>query len=355
MSVLALNTGSSSVKAAVYDPSGRLVKRFHLSGLPGTPILDDKPFVLKAEADPVAAFLDVLASDPVCTRLDAIGHRIVHGGRKFNAPCALNDTTISELQALTPLAPQHQPANLAGIEACQAQWPGALQIGVFDTAFHSTQPRVAKVFALPPEYEARGFIRYGFHGLSYQYITEELERRSALPQRLIIAHLGSGCSMAAIKNGHSIATSMGFTALDGLPMGTRSGAIDPGLILHLIEQDGMTPSAVHDLLYKNAGLKGLSGLSGDMRDIAGSQAPEAKLARDYFLYHSIAEIGRLTAILGGCDRVVLTGGIGENDVDLERAIRTGVSCLGIEHVSRMATDEEQIIADACTAALSKKA
>lgn len=355
MSILALNSGSSSVKAAVYDPSGRLVKRFHLSGLPDKPLLGDIAFDLSTNKDPMNAFLDVLARDSACARLDAIGHRIVHGGLDFRGPCALDEASLSKLRALTPLAPQHQPANLAGVEACSAQWPGALQVGVFDTAFHRTQPRVATLFALPLDYEARGFIRYGFHGLSYQYITEELERRSALPERLIIAHLGSGCSMTAIQNGQSIATSMGFTALDGLPMGTRSGQIDPGLLLHLLEQEGMTPGALHDLLYKNAGLKGLSGVSGDMRDITASDAPTAALALDYFTYHCIAEIGRLTAILGGCEKVVLTGGIGENDADLERAIETGISCLDIKQVERVPTDEEQIIADACAAALKAAA
>jgi len=352
MSVLALNSGSSSVKAAVYGRDGKCIKRFHLSGLPDVPKLDGVSFPLEDGVDPTDAFLDVIARDPMCAELDAIGHRIVHGGREFDAPATLDADTLKRLDALTPLAPQHQPANLAGVRACQATWPTALEIGVFDTAFHRTQPRLATLFALPLEYETRGFIRYGFHGLSYQFITEELRRQSALPERLIVAHLGSGCSMAAIKDGKSIATTMGFTALDGLPMGTRSGSIDPGLILHLIEQEGMEPSEVHALLYKASGLKGLSGTSGDMREITDSSAPEAKLARGYFIYHCLRKIGALTATLGGCDQVILTGGIGENDTDLEYAIRDGVACLGIDAVTRIDTNEERIIADACLHALS---
>lgn len=347
MTVLALNSGSSSIKAAVYELNGQLIKRFHLSGLPDKPVLDGKPFELTSDLEPMDALLDTLARDPACASLQAIGHRIVHGGKDLTEPVILNADTLSKLEALTPLAPQHQPANLAGVTACKREWPEAMQVGVFDTAFHRTQPRVATLFGLPLEYEARGIIRYGFHGLSYQYITQTLAQQALLPERVIIAHLGSGCSMAAILNGRSIATTMGFTALDGLPMGTRCGSIDPGLILHFLTEEGMEPAALHDLLYKNSGLKGLSEISGDMRDITASKTSQAKLARDYFVYHCLKEIGALTAVLGGCNMLVLTGGIGENDADLQRSIEAKITCLGITDVQRLKTDEEAVIAEAC--------
>lgn len=348
MAFLAVNAGSSSLKVALFDANAQRLKRWHVSGLPNNAVMDCAPFPVPTGSTALSVALDAVKASIGSMHVACIGHRIVHGGQFFDKPVALTPDVMEQLASLTALAPQHQPANLAGVKATMAHWPEATQIGVFDTAFHRTQPRTHIVFPLPLRFEEQGYIRYGFHGLSYQYIVEEIGRRyGQVPKKMIVAHLGAGCSMAAIADGKSVATTMGFTALDGLPMGTRSGAIDPGLVLHLIEHGGMSAGEVHTLLYKNAGLKGLSGMSGDMREITASDAPAAKLARAVFIHHCVKEIGGLFAVLGGCDMLVLTGGIGENDTALETALIDKTAALGIPAYQRVPTDEEQVIANAC--------
>ncbi|MBV7256610.1 acetate kinase [Pacificimonas sp. WHA3] len=358
--VLTLNAGSSSIKFALYGEGGSetpLVKGQVVFGITENVLQvggeADMPFQAAGGHAPVA-LLEHLRARPGFDGIAAIGHRIVHGGRDFERPVRLTEDVMSKLRALVPLAPLHQPHNLAGIAAASAIWPEAVQIGAFDTAFHYTQPRVAGIYALPPEYEARGLIRYGFHGLSYQYVAEELRRRDGgIPERTIVAHLGAGCSMAALRNGRSIATSMGFTALDGLPMATRSGRVDPGLILHLIGHEGMSAAELGDLLYRKSGLAGLSGTTGDMRALAASDAPDARFARDYFAYCCRMEIGALAAALGGCDALVFTGGVGANDTAIRADIMHGLDWLCVPTVLAMPTDEERVIAEGCAALLGE--
>ena len=261
----------------------------------------------------------------------AVGHRVVHGGLEFTAPVIVNETILSQLAALEPFAPLHQPHNLAGIRAAQRQFPHALQIACFDTAFHRGHPFVNDTFALPRQWYEKGVRRYGFHGLSYDYINGELaKRRPDLHQgRVIVCHLGNGASACAIKNGQSIASTMGFSALDGLPMGTRCGQLDPGVILYWLEQEAMTPREIADLLYKQSGLLGLSGLSNDMRELEASLSPLAREAIDYFVFRVRREIGGLAAALGGLDGLIFCGGIGENSASIRSAIGRDLEWMGI--------------------------
>ena len=241
-----------------------------------------------------------------------MGHRVVHGGSQFTHPLRIDDKAIEALAALNPLAPHHQPHNIAAIRAVAARLPRLPQIACFDTAFHATIPEEARRLPLPAEYEVRGIRRYGFHGLSYESIVAALPAvAGALPLRLIVAHLGNGASITAIKDGRSIATSMGFSTLDGLIMGTRSGAIDPGVLLHLM-REGRSLAEIEDLLYNRAGLLGLSGISADMKTLLDSAAPAAAMAVSLYCYRINREIGSLAAALGGLDALVFTGGVGEN-------------------------------------------
>ncbi len=324
----ALNIGSSSIKLAVYSED-QLAER-----TPPAPFLSARRTV-NGPAALDAALNDVLRQAKARLReggVAAVGHRIVHGGRDFTAPAVLTDAALADLTALAPLAPLHQAVNLAGVRAAMEAWPDAAQVGCFDTAFHRTQPRVAELFALPAAYADEGVIRYGFHGLSYTHIARTLpglvgERPRG---RVIAAHLGAGASMCAMKGGKSVATTMGFTALDGLPMAHRSGAVDPGLVLHLIEQRGMTAAEVRTLLYEQSGLLGMSGVSDDMEMLLRSEDPAARLAIDHYVYRAGREIGSLAAALGGLDALVFTGGVGENAPAIRAAICTAADWLGVK-------------------------
>ncbi len=268
--------------------------------------------------------------------IDVVGHRVVHGGTEHQEPVVVDANVMEALEALIPLAPLHQPHNLKAIEAMALAYPGVLQVACFDTAFHRGHPWVADTFALPRDLYAKGVRRYGFHGLSYEYIARELSRSApALAEgRVVVAHLGNGASCCAIKAGRSIDSTMGFTALDGLPMGTRCGQLDPGALLHLIDGLGMTAAEVSDLLYKESGLKGLSGISNDLRELGASGATEAAEAVQYFTYRIRREVAALAAALEGIDGLVFTAGIGENDRAVRREVCRGLDWLGI------ALDEE---------------
>jgi acetate kinase len=256
----------------------------------------------------------------------------VHGGTAYASPARLTPALLAELAALEPLAPLHQPHNLAPIRAAMAAAPHLVQVACFDTAFHRTIPEVAQAFAIPHALTAKGVRRYGFHGLSYEYIAGELP--SAAPAlaggRVVVAHLGNGASLCALQDGRSVATTMGFSALDGLPMGTRCGELDPGVLLFLLEHEGMSAREIQDLLYRRSGMLGVSGLSSDFRDLLGSTDPQARFAVDLFVYRVARGIGSLAAALGGLDGIVFTAGVGENAAPVRARICDACAWLGVE-------------------------
>jgi acetate kinase len=278
----------------------------------------------------------------------AVGHRVVHGGPTYDTHVAVDDEVLATLEALVPLAPLHQPNNLLPIRAIRAMQPDVLQVACFDTAFHRGHPEVADRYAIPEQLYQDGIRRYGFHGLSYEYTARALP--AVAPEvaggRLVVAHLGSGASMCAICGGRSIDSTMGFTALDGLPMGTRPGQLDAGVILHLLTNNGMTADAIQHLLYHDCGLKGLSGISNDVRDLLASDAPRAKLALDYFVYRASLALGSLAASLEGLDAVVFTAGIGENSPAIRAAICRRARWLGIELDERANAEGARLISSA---------
>ncbi|MCP5158406.1 MAG: acetate/propionate family kinase [Gammaproteobacteria bacterium] len=293
------------------------------------------PSTTAAIYDHQAALRDLLAwleKTPGLPEIIAAGHRVVHGGAEYSDPQRLTPEIIARLERFVPLAPLHQPHNLAGIRALSAVRPDLPQIGCFDTAFHYVQPELAKLFALPRTYREEGVRRYGFHGLSYEYIAGVLAEIMETPAtgRVVVAHLGNGASMCAMRDGRSVASTMGFTAVEGLPMGTRTGSLDPGVLLYLIEQHGMGAKDLTNLLYKQSGLLGLSGISNDMRELLASSDPNAKLAVDYFCYRIARELGSLAAALGGLDALVFTGGIGEHAAAVREQVCTHSAWLGIE-------------------------
>lgn len=343
--ILTLNAGSSSLKVAAYAAdedrllASVLVERI---GEAGTLRLRDGTGVERAslsvtgEIRSHAAALDTtlqwLARALPDIAVRAVGHRVVHGGPLHAHPIVLDDAAIVRLEAFAPLAPLHQPHNLAGIRAAFTAFPGATQVACFDTAFHRSHPFVNDVFALPRDYYDKGIRRYGFHGLSYEYIAGEMKRRLPLlaEGRVIVAHLGNGASVCAIHGGRSIASTMGFSALDGLPMGTRCGQLDPGVVLYLLEHEGMDARQLSDLLYRRSGLLGLSGLSNDMRTLEAAGTPEAAQAIDYFVFRVQREIGAMAAALGGIDALVFCGGIGENSRMVRARICERLGWMGIE-------------------------
>ena len=265
-------------------------------------------------------------------RVLGVGHRVVHGGPTFAGPTIVTPEVLAALRTLEPLAPLHQPHNLAAIDAVSERLPGVPQVACFDTSFHRGQAAVAEVIPLPRDLCRGGVQRYGFHGLSYEYIASVLPE--VAPEiargRVVVAHLGSGASMCALKDGKSVDHSLGFTALDGLCMGTRPGAVDPGVILYLFQSLGLSAKDVETILYKKSGLLGISGISNDMRDLTGSSEPGARLAVDYFVYRAAKEIGALAAVLGGIDGLVFTAGIGENSAEIRSRICESSAWLGIE-------------------------
>lgn len=276
--------------------------------------------------------LDWLGKMPDLPDVIAAGHRVVHGGKEFSDPQRLTPEIMARLETFVLLAPLHQPHNLAGIRALAAVRPNLPQIGCFDTAFHFCQPELARLFALPQVYRQEGVQRYGFHGLSYEYIAGALAEAMGTPAtgRVVVAHLGNGASMCGMHDGRSVATTLGFTAVEGLPMGTRSGSLDPGVLIYLIERHGMGARDLTNLLYKQSGLLGLSGISNDMRELLASSDPNAKLAVDYFAYRIARELGSLAAALGGLDGLVFTGGIGEHAAVVREQVCARSAWLGIE-------------------------
>jgi acetate kinase len=262
-------------------------------------------------------------------RLIAVGHRVVHGGLDYVTPLRITPDVLNKLDSITPLAPLHNPHNLAAIRAMQQECPDLPQVACFDTAFHRQQDKLAKLFGIPYQYYERGVQRYGFHGLSYEYISSILPT-DIIAGRVIVAHIGSGASLCAIHQGRSVTSTMGFTTLDGLLMGTRAGSLDAGVILYLLQQEGLSTKQLEDLLYKQSGLLGLSGISSDMRVLLDSTDPQARLAIDYFVYRVNREIGSLTAAMGGVDTLVFTAGIGENSPQIRQRICQQATWLGIE-------------------------
>ncbi|MEO1456924.1 MAG: acetate/propionate family kinase, partial [Pseudomonadota bacterium] len=286
-------------------------------------------------ADHAAALTTVLATLAEAypgAEIAVVGHRVVHGGTLYDAPVAVDEGVLGELSRFEPFAPLHQPHNLAGIRAARAAFPAALQIACFDTSFHRSHPWVNDVFALPRSYYDKGVRRYGFHGLSYDYVSGRLAEIAPHLHagRVVVAHLGNGASMCGMLGGRSVGSTMGFSALDGLPMGTRSGQLDPGVLLYLMEQEGMGAAEISDLLYRRSGLLGLSGLSNDMRTLEAAGTPEASQAIDYFVFRIRRELGGLAAVLGGLDALVFCGGIGENSRLVRARVCEGMGWLGIE-------------------------
>lgn len=334
--ILTLNAGSSSLKVVLYDADGETVLaggmvdaigsagRLELRDASGGDLRPPGagPGPLADHSAALTALLAALTEALPGRRIAAVGHRIVHGGPDFAQPVLLNPAILPRLDALCPFAPLHQPHGLAGVRAAMAAFPDAPQIACFDTAFHRSQPFVNDTFGLPRRYYDAGVRRYGFHGLSYDYLTGDLARRwpDLAAGRVILAHLGNGASLCGTRAGRSVASTMGFSPLDGLAMGTRPGQLDPGVVLYLMDQEAMTAAQISDLLYRRSGLLGLSGLSNDMRVLEASDQPAAREAIDYFIARLCREIGGMAAALGGVDALVFSGGIGEN----ARAIRAGV-------------------------------
>ena len=343
---LVLNAGSSSLKFCLFErpalESWRLGARGQIEGIGTSPHLSVKDAEGKRLADEdvsvkdghqaVEALAAWLRSKYGGSSVLGIGHRVVHGGSRFTGPTIVNPEVLAQLRELIPLAPLHQPYNLAAIEAAFERLPNVPQVACFDTSFHRGQPAVAELIPLPLEFREQGLQRYGFHGLSYEYVA------SVLPEvapkiangRVIVAHLGSGASLCALKEGKSVDSTLGFTALDGLCMGTRPGALDPGVVLHLFQGLKLSTKEVETLLYKKSGLLGISGISNDMRDLLGRSEPDARLAVDYFVYRVAKEIGALTAVLGGVDGLVFTAGIGENSPEIRQRICYACAWLGVE-------------------------
>jgi acetate kinase len=346
--VLVLNAGSSSIKFSLFaDCAEESQLRVHgqIEGLFTVPhfVAKDGEGQLVSErrwgegarlghAGAIAHLVEFLEGYRDEYRLIAVGHRVVHGGLEFSLPVRVNAEVLVRLEKFVPLAPLHQPHNLAPIRVIAEQAPLLPQVACFDTAFHRQQPDLAQMFALPPAITDRGVRRYGFHGLSYEYIASALTRLdpTAAEGRVIVAHLGNGASLCAMVAGRSIASTMGFTAVDGLPMGTRCGALDPGVLLYFMDELKMDARAIETLIYKESGLLGVSGLSSDMRELLASDAPRARLAVDLFVYRIGREIGSLAAAMGGLDGLVFTGGIGEHAREIRERVCGNAAWLGLE-------------------------
>jgi len=346
--VAVLNAGSSSVKFSLYAEGAggvSLVARGQAEGLYTSPrfvakdgagnVLDEKSWgegVALGHAGALDHLVAFLSERLGAHRLAGVGHRVVHGGLEYTQPVRIDAAVVVALEKYVPLAPLHQPHNLAPIKALLERSPSLPQVACFDTAFHRSAPPVAQAFALPRSITDRGVIRYGFHGLSYEYIASVLPQHDARAAagRTIVLHLGNGASMCAMDGARSVASTMGFTAADGLPMGTRCGNLDPGVVLYLIDELGMDTRAVEKLIYQQSGLLGVSGLSSDMRALQDSDAPGAKAAIDLFVYRIGRELGSLAAALQGLDAIVFTGGIGENSRSLRERVCRDASWLGVQ-------------------------
>lgn len=366
-SVLTINCGSSSLKFALYDISrtggrgsqerlrytgsveriGEPNSAFHVvDGKQAT--VTDEQVTLRDQSAALRYALDWLEQHLNSRRLDAIGHRIVHGGERYSQPQRITADLLAELRRLAPLAPLHLPVEIAAIETLEKRYPIVPQVACFDTAFHRTMPRVAQLYGLPRQFLDAGILRYGFHGLSYEYIVSELEREARAAhtsldgQRIVIAHLGNGASMAAVRDGHSLDTTMGLTPIGGLVMSTRSGDLDPGVLLYLQETEKMAPADMRKSVEQTGGLQGVSGISGDMQDLLArvDRDDHAAEAVALFCYSARKQLGALAGVLGGIDTLVFTGGIGEHAAVVRHRICGGFDFLGIElDDARNATSE----------------
>jgi acetate kinase len=359
--IAVINAGSSSIKFALYEVgSEALLFRGKVEQIGVSPHLQvaDAIGTTVAERrwaakgfDHRAATQEILETgrslieyEPVA----AVGHRVVHGGTKYALPTRIDRSVIADLGELVPLAPLHQPHNLAPIETIADAAPQVPQVACFDTAFHRSQPEIAQLFALPRELTKSGIRRYGFHGLSYEYVTSRLPEIAPelADARIVIAHLGNGASLCAVHRGRSVATTMGFTAVDGLVMGTRCGTIDPGVLLYLLDSHRMDTRAVEKLIYRQSGLLGVSGISSDMRELRASSDPAAAEAIALFVYRIVREVGSLAAALRGVDALIFTGGIGENDAAIRAEVAEGCRWLDLElDKARNANGEGRISVD----------
>jgi len=344
---LVLNAGSSSLKFCVYRrPSGerwRSEAHGQIDGIGMSPRLTAKDGAGTTLVDTtltasvsdgraaLAALTEWLRRRYTGARVLGVGHRVVHGGAKYTGPCVVTPVVLADLHALTPLAPLHQPHNLAAIEAMSERNPGVPQVACFDTSFHRGQPAVAELVPLPKTIRDSGVQRYGFHGLSYEYIASVLPEVApeVAEGRVIVAHLGNGASLCALAKRKSVESTLGFTALDGLCMGTRPGSLDPGVVLHLFQTMRLSATDVETLLYTQCGLFGISGTSNDMRQLVDNPDPAARLAVDYFVYQAVKHVGALAAVLGGLDALVFTAGIGEHSAEIRRRICERLGWLGV--------------------------
>lgn len=335
MTILVVNAGSSTLKFAAYERGRTLTLRF-------------KDQVQGAGPQALEALFARLAREDIAvSRLAGVGHRIVHGGVEFSGPVLVDDAIEARLNALRPLAPLHQPYGLDALRLLRQKAPLVPQVACFDTAFHRSQPEIAQRFPLPSAYFERGYRRYGFHGLNYEHVVEALpaETGQPLPRRLLVAHLGNGASLCAIKDGRSVATSMGYSTLDGLVMGTRPGSLDPGVILAIMKDDRLSPGEMEEILYRRSGLLALSdGLASDMRALLESQRPEARTAVDAYCYWAARQAASLITAMGGIDAMVFTGGIGENAEPIRRGIVHHFAWINAFPVHIVLANEEMVIA-----------
>jgi len=334
LTILVLNAGSSTLKFALFDERDGPVLRF-------------KDQITGAGSEALAALFARLARDDIeLSRLKGVGHRIVHGGTEFSQPVLVDDAIEAKLNALRALAPLHQPYGLNALRALREVAPGVQQVACFDTAFHATQPEIATRFPLPRSYFERGYRRYGFHGLNYEHVASvlPLETGKPLPARLLIAHLGNGASLAAVRDGQCVATTMGYSTLDGLVMGTRPGAIDPGVLLAIMKDDGLSPEKMEEILYRRSGLLALSGLASDMRTLLESPEPGAKAAVEAYCYWAARQAASLITAMGGIDAMVFTGGIGENAEIIRSRIIHHLAWINRFSVHIVLANEELIIA-----------
>lgn len=361
MHILTINSGSSSVKVGLYEMAeaeklvlfgsmeriGLSAGVFRMTDSSNKPLIDEHTDLPDHEVA-LKKMFDWLENHEPRKSLDAVGHRLVHGGPKYNRPHLITSKMLSELKELVPLAPDHLPQEIKAIQATSRSYPDLAQVACFDTAFHRHMPKLAQIVALPRHYQHEGLVRYGFHGLSYEYILQELRKEAggeAADGRVIIAHLGNGASMVAIQQGKSVDTTMGFTPAGGLVMSTRPGDLDPGVLVYLLVEKGLRPSSLNDLVNRQAGLLGVSGISSDMRDLLDKEAGEAhaREAVDLFCYQASKHLGALAAVLGGLDTLIFTAGIGENAPIVRQRICQNLSFLGIHLDARLNEANASII------------
>lgn len=363
--VLVVNAGSSSIKFQLFErlPGDELELEFkgQMEGIGTRPhliakdaqgnVLVDDSFArtqVASVGDALDQLEDWLEGQLKGVLPEAIGHRVVHGGPEFSAPILIDEAVLAKLEKLVPLAPLHQPNNLAPIREIRERYPSVPQVACFDTAFHRGHPEVADRFAIPDHYYRDGIRRYGFHGLSYEYVAQRLTQidPALAAGRVVACHLGSGASMCAIQAGRSVDSTMGFTAVDGLPMGTRTGQLDPGVVLYLLQDKGFDAKRIERFLYNEGGLKGLSGISNDVRDLLASDTAGARLALDYFVYRIVREAGGLAAAMGGLDGIVFTAGIGEHSPEIRGRVIERLAWLGLELDGEANAASERLISTA---------